>query len=113
MAAKKSWVWAHFIDESNDAAKCKLCLMTIQRKTGATSAMVNHLALKHRINKPIEDDSFDVLHPEVKKRKLGSFRSVLEFVKRESLGEILAKCSSKDGFAVSKIIASEIGRAHV
>ena len=101
MSVKVSWVWDHFSNPTKDSATCIHCRSQILRKDGVTSALINHLSSKHNIKKQSDDTE-----PESKRRKVET-RSMLDFVKRESLGEILAKCAAKDGFSIQKMVDSD------
>ena len=47
----KSFVWEYFVKISEDKCKCKLCDVTIAYKGRSTGSMVNHLRIKHNVDK--------------------------------------------------------------
>lgn len=71
------------------------------------SAMRNHLKVHNKSN-PNEKDSDDVTvaEPALKKFKSLKQPDLKLFVKKESLGELLAKCAAKDGFSINAITNS-------
>ena len=49
---KRSHVWAHFNQEPNNRASCRLCTFIANNCDGNTTSMRNHLAQKHQIVGP-------------------------------------------------------------
>ena len=103
MSAKKSFVWEYFKGFSADSGKCLRCNEVIIRKSGSTTAMASHLASKHKITKPLEDNRED---PIAKKRKITN-QTINNFLKKESAEEIIAKCAATNGFSIAGIIKCE------
>lgn len=94
MSSKKSFVWEYFKGFSADSGKCLRCNEVIIRKLGSTTAMASHLAQKHKITKPLEDNRED---PIAKKRKITN-QTINNFLKKESAEEIIAKCAATNEF---------------
>jgi hypothetical protein len=103
---KKSFVWDHFNNHSSNSAKCRHCDVVVLRSSGTTTAMANHLSAKHEIFKPNGDDIVPV--QESKKRKL-----ITNYMKTESLEEILAKCAAKNGFSIAGITNCDAIKGYV
>lgn len=101
--SRVSFVWNYFTEISASFAQCKLCQKSIKRASSSTSAMKTHLAT-HNI---VQNDSIK-RKPEEELQNAPKFqKTVNDFIKRESLGEILAKCAAVDGFSIAAITKSE------
>jgi hypothetical protein len=122
------WVFKHYKKVTSKSAECKKCGVVIQRSNSGTSAMISHLAKKHKItsagssqtaaatfqqNSPAAEPAVRNENPvqdtieiedrrKILKRKVES--SISNFVVRQSLGEILAECAAWNGFSVKGII---------
>jgi hypothetical protein len=83
-----SWVWNEFISLGADRAKCKKCEEVVTRKNYGTSAMANHLKMKHKQFPPNSGESSE--HQLIPKRPRQSNKSTKK--------EMLAKCAAKDIF---------------
>lgn len=109
MSSNKSRVWEHFTKKGKNEATCNFCQIIIQRQGANTTGMINHLKV-HSIflQKKKCDEIYEASSS--KKPKTGA---MLNFVGRESLNEILAKCAAKDGFSIRGITFSEAIRGFV
>lgn len=108
---KKSEVWNYFDKKDTDSAQCKRCSTTIKCKGGSTSAMANHLKNKHLLNiKRTMEESEGKCLPEPKRPKVNT---VADYIRRESLGELIAKCAAFDGFSIRGITNSSAIREYI
>lgn len=109
MSTRTSKVWEYFKKINSTSAKCQvdMCCEIIGIRNSNTTGMINHLKLIHRINvlksKSNINDDVNEESVSVVKRDTG----ILKFLRRESLGEILAKCAASDGFSFNAIAKSE------
>jgi hypothetical protein len=107
MSKRKSQAWDSFKKINSDQAKCTIpgCDRIISCKGGSTTAMMNHLKT-HNIERKSDETPANMV-------KSSTSQTVLNFVRRESLNEILAKCAAKDGFSFRSIVKSEAIRGYV
>lgn len=98
--ASKSSVWKYFDVDSTDRNKtiCKRCSKKLSYSHGSTSTMKNHLKSVHNINPDLNEHN----EPSTSKR----VKTIHDFVKKESLEEIVAKLAAKDGFSINAITKS-------
>lgn len=111
-----SKVWKHFEKQKQfpEDAFCTLCRRKISRKGGCTKGMRKHLQNVHKINLNEEDtDESASVSNETGPSHQYVQPSLEKFVKRDSLGEILAKFAAKDGFSLHAILKSEGIRSYV
>lgn len=119
----RSWVWNHFEELSSTSAACQVCGKKILRSDFSTSGLIRHLLIhnisepKKRPSEPAGESSSSKSQPPKKTFKPSKSTtkqtSIESFVKTPSLGEILAKCAAKDGFAVAAMTKSEAIRGYV
>lgn len=111
MSSKKSEVWIHFEKHSSEEATCRKCGNNIKCKGSSTTPLINHLK-RHEIyiNKRTSNQEETT---SVKSSKIVNSQQILKFVKRESLGELLAKCAAKDGFSIHAITNSSAIREFI
>lgn len=115
----KSAIWNYFERTvGKDSAKCTRCNKSIKCKGSSTSSLRNHLKNVHGIEAKNKVDSSDEegqpqLQPSSSKKikisgpsSLIGSSSMLHYVKRESLGELLAKCAALDGISINTITKS-------
>lgn len=111
-------IWNHFQKLSNETAQCKTCPKIIQIKGGSTSGMTRHLEHKHK-KKEADQESGTGGKPN-KIRKLDTpptpglqQKTMLAFVKRQTLPEIVARLAAKDGLSIHVITKSEFIRQSI
>lgn len=108
MPKQISGVWEYFektFSSSNDA-KCKMCNSLIKCKGSSTSGLITHLKTIHKIViKNIKEDKTT----EVPKKQI----KLDEFIKRETLAELLSKCAAKDGMSLRMITKSDAIREFI
>lgn len=113
MSKRKSKAWDHFKKTREDVAKCNNCGSQLNCKGGNTTGLINHLKIHNvHINKKtnyVEVNS----EASSSKQKQASTSLITNFIKKESLNEILSKCAAKDGFSFNAIINSEAIRGYV
>lgn len=103
-----SVVWNYFVKLSKDPTKtqCKKCGKCLTYSYGSTSAMKAHLLNIHKISCNRRHQSMvalsDIQGPAPKMPK-----TMIDFVKREKLEEIVAKLAAIDGFSIRGITRSE------
>ena len=101
--SKKSKIWEFFKkDEKNiGEAKCGRCNTNIGWRS-STTAMINHLKLRHNIliSKSVSNDN-DGENNIPKKKQNTEISNIWPFVKKESLNEILSKVAAFDGMAIT------------
>lgn len=101
MSNKKSLVWKNFMRESKDTARCLICSTILRCAGGTTTALASHLKTKHKIDLTPHDngglDNKDI--EDITKRGLFKY----DFIQKETLEELLAKCAAYDGFSVNSI----------
>ena len=107
--SKKSKVWEFFKkDEKNiGEAKCGRCNTNIGWRS-STTAMINHLKLRHNIliSKSVSNDN-DGENNIPKKKQNTEISNIWPFVKKESLNEILSKVAAFDGMAITAMSKSQ------
>lgn len=132
---KKSWVWEHFNEKNGKVASCKICHKDIIRTKSSTTSMSNHLLSQHKLKDPMKQENVSdfvaeqvpqpqgsepessstssavvteqVPQPSSLKRKVFHGTPLISnFIRRQSLKEILAECAAKDGFSISAIARS-------
>jgi hypothetical protein len=136
-----SWVWKYYEKKSKDVVKCQICSADIHRKNGATSAMANHLVLKHSAKLAFDRESENkskTLTPNTaekgsnaateatslcndsgsmallgKRKHPSTTPSIRDFIIKPSLAELLARCAAKDGFSVSGMKNSDAIKGYV
>ena len=98
MNSKRSGVWQTFQKETPNTAKCTICHSVLKCAGGSTSNLANHLRAKHKIeiNKNEEPNPTQPSQPTQKKANT----SMLKFIQRTSMEELLAKCAAYDGFSI-------------
>ena len=91
---------------------CLRCDTVIKCKGSSTSGLMNRLK-RHEIyiNKRILDDGKESQHSS-KKQKLEQ-ENAMQYLKNESIGEILARCAAQDGFSFHAITNSQTIRGYV
>ena len=99
----KSKVWENFTKKGKNEATCNLCQIIIQRQEANTTGMINHLKIHNIL---LQKKKAEEMNDDCSSKKLKT-ESMLNFVGRESLNEILAKCAAKDGFSIRGITFSE------
>lgn len=128
----RSWVWGHFENLSNGFAACQQCGKRIARSGFSTSGLIKHLGTHniHEFSKrprpaeadpdpeegtgePSSSSSSSLTQPSKVIKIEGKQQSIRQFVKRQTLGEIFAKCSARDGFSIAGITKSEAIRGYV
>ncbi|GLV44545.1 hypothetical protein CBL_12108 [Carabus blaptoides fortunei] len=115
MSTKRSAVWNYFERLERAQAKCLKCESKLCCKGSSTSALLNHLKLRHDIilNRVSNIDSESESMPSTSKPKQIEQSGLLSFVKRESLASILARCATEDGFSIQSITRSVAIRGFV
>lgn len=114
--SKKSAVWNYFKkdDKNPGEAKCSKCNKSIGWKS-STTPMINHLRLIHDIRtnltcQPNDEDIQSTIIgspiPSTSKKSKLECNSVLNFLKKESLNEILARIAAVDGMSIKAIAKS-------
>lgn len=90
--SKRSAAWNYFEKRNNAEAKCMKCGSVLNCKGSTTSALVNHLRLRHDINLSKQSDIHDNVDPEVDpeqgpsvtpKQKKTEQTSMQQFVKKK------------------------------
>lgn len=113
-----SAVWEYFTkvsaaNSANNKAKCKKCGTEVNNSKGSTSAMINHLRNIHKIScKRSHDDSVtNVASTSGNENSiLQQKTSIIDFMKKASLGEIVDELATKDGFSIRAITRSNFIR---
>lgn len=107
-------VWKLFDKEPNETARCKKCLQTLSCKGSSTSGMLRHMKNKHGVefkptasNDPANDKSSNLPGP------MKQQSSMLKYVKRQSLSEIVARLAAVDGFSINAITKSDFIRQSI
>lgn len=106
-------IWKYFekLPEDREKARCRKCLQILSCKGSSTSGLLRHMKNKHDLDlKP---------SPETSVAKVSSVavpvkqESMLKFVKRQSLAEIVARLVAKDGFSINGVTKSEFIRESI
>ena len=94
MSNEKSLVWKYFSKLSKEKAEClnTNCSQIIQCSNGTTTAMMNHLKI-HNISIRKINMSHETGTSYSKIKTCGN--NILNFIKPETLNEILTKCATK------------------
>ena len=112
MNRKKSAVWNIFQKENENEAKCSKCGAILKCVGGSTSALSQHLKIKHNIDTKTNYDE----PPEKISKSVVAFSntsSMLSFIQRESLAELLSKCAAYDGFSIYALTHSSAIREFI
>ena len=103
-------VWNYFKkDESCEKAICKYCSANIGCKGSSTSGLIRHLSAIHpeKAIKRKESEANLEAGPETSKiSKIKTQPTICNYVKRQSMAEIVARLCSLDGFSISGICKS-------
>jgi hypothetical protein len=102
-----STVWNYFTKQSDEISVCGKCAKTLCCKGSSTTSMINHLKLKHNIN-ILKTNHKESTVPVVK--STNSATSILKYIKRQKLNEIVARLFAEDGFTVNGITRSSFIR---
>lgn len=121
---KTSWVWTHFSKKDKQTVQCKICSKELKQPDRGTSSMISHLSSQHNLKNPAVPEveraeqtserdlqstsCLDASQP--KRSRTSDTPSIVKYMKKQTLSEILAKCAAKDGFSVKGI--SESGISH-
>lgn len=118
----KSKTWDYFTKNAGqESATCSRCGVRIKVTGGNTRGMINHLKL-HDINfnthENINSPSLSTTQASsstvsTSAHKRAKNEPIFKFLIRESLNEILAKCSAWDGFSFRAISRSEAIKGYV
>jgi len=105
-------VWEYFVkltssNNVNNKAKCKKCGKEVNNVKGCTSAMNNHMRTVHKITFKRKNDLDLDSSPSERKLK---HKTIGNFVKTETLGEIVDELATKDGFSIRGITQSRFIR---
>lgn len=107
-------VWKYFTKLSTDAekAQCAKCPQILSCKGASTSGLLRHLQHKHNITlkRPISEDQQPSSASKLSKP---GESSMFQFVKRQSLEEIVARLAAIDGFSIHAITNSEFIRQSI
>lgn len=104
MSVRKSIVWSYFDKKNAAEAKCLKCGVILSCKGSSTSALRNHMKLRH--NMLLNDNQAeDTTATSSKIRKVDQTlkHSILTFAKKDTLDSILARCAAEDGFSINAI----------
>lgn len=107
--SRKSEVWKFFKKDEKrfGEATCCKCEMNIGWKS-STTPMINHLKLRHNIliSKSVSSEN-EIENDIPKKKQRIESSNILQFVKKESLNEILSKVAAFDGMTITAMSKSE------
>lgn len=108
-------IWQYFekYPADRDKARCRKCQQILSCKGSSTSGLLRHMKNKHEINviPPANtDNSATKGSASILPTKQPS---MLKFVKRQSLAEIVARLAAKDGFAINAITKSDFIRQSI
>ena len=114
-----SAVWEYFtkVSAANSAdnkAKCKKCGTEVNNCKGSTSAMINHMRNIHKIScKRSHEDSVTNVASTSGNGNLKLQQrtpSIVDFIKKPTLAEIIDELATKDGFSIRLITRSNLIR---
>ena len=83
-------------------AQCMKCLVYISNSDGSTGAMLNHLKLVHKINCKRDNDESVLGEQEQNSKKIKG-KTMMDFVKRQSLSEIVSRLAAENGLTIRAI----------
>jgi len=115
----ESPVWKYFKKvRAEDKAICSKCNKTLSCKGSTTSSLIRHLKTNHAIIREFDDENIknnnsDTLKSPIdvtKKRKIETQGLMTAFLKKTSMGEILAKLVAIDGLSIHSIVKSSFIR---
>lgn len=109
-SAMSSIVWQHFQKtKEKGKAKCLKCPKILSCKGSSTSSLLNHLKNIHKISIEAEDrpsssqtDPIVTPNPPIK-----------TFLKKTTLGQVLAQCVAEDGISVNALQNSKMARSYL
>jgi hypothetical protein len=101
-------VWNHY-KRDGDTATCNKCMKKITCKGSTTTPMINHLKLIHSIILK----EYDSGESSNKKAKFETVPSVLNYLKRQELDEIVSRLVAEDGITVNTITKSSFIRESI
>jgi len=110
-------VWEYFkkIPSTNKKvakAQCLKCMVFISNSNGSTGGMLNHLKLVHKINCKRDNDE-SVLGEQEQNFKKIKEKTLMDFVKRQSLSEIVSRLAAQDGITIRAITNSKFIRQSI
>ena len=106
----KSKVWTYFLTETNgDTVKCKFpkCLSILKASGGSTIGMWTHLERIHKIKKDTASKRPKSEESEIMPTKKQKITDYMINKKDETLKEVFAKMSAKDGITFNVLANSE------
>jgi hypothetical protein len=107
-------VWIYFLrkEYNSPVATCNKCGKSIGCKGSTTSALINHLKFHDiSVNKTENDNGED--NQNYKNRKIDKQSSMMNFIKKESLAEILSRVAAVDGMSINAITNSKAIKGYV
>ena len=105
---QKSEVWGYFLYNNAQKAKCNLCSSLLKAGGLSTKSMISHLQSKHKITVKRSHEVSEDHSSNQPKLKVGRMDNYL--VKRESVGEIIARLVAVDGMTFNQIATSSLIR---
>lgn len=113
--APSALVWEYFkkipsTDKKIARAQCLKCLVYISNSGGSTGAMLNHLKLVHKIN--CKQNNYESILGEPTSKKMKE-KTMMIFVKRQSLCEIVSRLAAEDGITIRAITQSKFIRQSI
>src|SRR5271156_2410848 len=109
-------VWEYFTkitatNSTNNKAKCKKCGTEVNNSKGSTSAMINHMRNVHKIScKRTHDSDSDTNMASTSTSGNSKQKMIVDFMKKQTLGEIVDELATKDGFSIRGITRSNFIR---
>ena len=98
-----SEVWSHFKRIENSKAICKKCPKILSCKGSSTSSLINHLRGVHKINLTKRSRNPDCEEATTSGKNIQTFNT-----KKETIGEIFARCAAEDGMSIRSIKNSRV-----
>lgn len=117
LIAEMADVWQYFtkLSTNGEKAQCSKCPQQLSCKGSSTSGLLRHLQGKHNITikRPTAEDQQPSSAPTPCKVAKPEGSSMIQFIKRQSLEEIVARLAALDGFSIHAITNSEFIRQSI
>lgn len=108
---KPSKAWEYFTQSKNKKAECNICKTNLTMVNSSTTSLFKHLKTRHNIN-----PNLDKRNLEADSEAGCSFKkpkTMMDYVKRISLEEIVSKLAAVDGISIRAITRSEFIRESI
>lgn len=106
-----SGAWEFFVPIDSKSAKCCKCSKQISTNQGSTSGLIRHLTVHQiTVKRSAQNHSDETPNQKIVKTNVSNQPSILNFVNRQTLSELVSRLAAKDGLSVRQITNSSVIR---